>query len=154
MSKLPDDQGLRISFVRLRRVIERHVPDAAAFLERAAKASDTARNLTPEPPARNRVARPRFMAPRLALATFLALVTIVMVWAAWHVRTPGHRRHTDAAEERLAFNTDLRNPDFWRAPTDFLLDVPGSEFLRTTPSLVSFATPIPATEPSDPDTGS
>jgi len=110
MSDRPRDQRLREAFTRLSREIAPLAPDAERFVGRARAA--------------RRRADVRSLAPGLALASLLAVLTIAAVWSA---RRAGER-------ERVARQAAQLGDGPWRAPTDFLLDVPGAELLRTTPS--------------------
>lgn len=54
-------------------------------------------------------------------------------------------RSLERALERRAFLTSLLASEQWTGPTDFLLDAPGSVFLRTAPPIGSMEHLIPST---------
>lgn len=118
--RLPD-QRLRDAFARLHRELAPLAPNAERFVERA------------------RIARPhagaRSLAPGLALASVLAVLAIVAVW------------NSRQASERavIARQAAQLGESQWRAPTDFLLDVPGADLLRTTPAFDAGAPATPST---------
>lgn len=110
MNDRPPDQPLRDAFARLSREMAPLAPNAERFIERARVAG-----------------RPRGavrLAPGLALASLLAVLAVVAVW---DTRRAGER-------EAVARQAAQLGNGQWRAPTDFLLDVPGAELLRTAPS--------------------
>lgn len=110
MNTTNGDQHLREAFARLSREVALLVPEAESFVGRARAP-------------RRRTVAPRFV-PGLALASLLAVLVIVAV------------RSARRADERVtvARRAFLLRDGLWRAPTDFLLEVPGAALLRTTPS--------------------
>jgi len=114
------DQRLRDAFARLSREIAPQAPDAARFVGRARSARGRA--------------HPRSLAPGLALASVLAVLAVVAFWGA---RRAGER-------EIVARQAAQLGNGRWRAPTDFLLDVPGAELLRTTPSFDTSPPTLPS----------
>ncbi len=113
MSDARDDTRLRESFGQLRRALAPLAPDAARSVAAAALR------------ARRRAA----LAPRLAWAGALAILTLASAWGAWRMARPA-REELRSRHPAAAGREGLR-----RLPTDFLLEVPGGELLRTTPSL-------------------
>lgn len=151
------DERLHEAFARLSRTIEPLVPGAERFLEQTARRRARVSGRVPGlpdagigPMAPVRTARAPSLGPRVAVASLAAALTVAALWTAWRAnQSPLGRRDEhrgSAALDLIRFKDGL-----WRAPTDFLLDVPGAELLRTTPGL-SFELPtIPARVPSDPD---
>jgi len=118
MSDHRSDERLRESFARLSRTIEALVPEPERFIEQTAR----------------RRVRAFKIGRRLAVASLAAGLTVAALWTTWHANQPplGRRdeHHRSAALDPVRFGDGL-----WRAPTDFLLDVPGAELLRSIPAL-------------------
>lgn len=139
MTEHREDEDLRESFARLRRAIEPIVPGARCFVEsaarRSARSSDRSRRRRESEPSwiAARATRRIAVWSRFAIAGLVAALTVTALWTA---RQAPDSRHTRRAEdpERRALGAQLEN-GLWRAPTDFLLDVPGADLLRTTPSI-------------------
>lgn len=121
------DDRLREAFARLRREVEPRVPDVTQLVARR----PAARHVTQW---------------RLALS---AALSVVLLFALVTIR--GERATSPrAGREPLALA--LARDDYpWRGPTDFLLDLPGAELARTTPSFDAMSTTLPATERSAPE---
>jgi len=122
MSAHDRDDRLRDAFARLRREVEPRVPDAARLLARR--------------PASRRATRGRLaLSAALGVVLMLALVTI-----------RGERaRPPDTGRTPLARALAVDGYP-WRGPTDFLLELPGAELARTTPSFDATSPPLPAIE--------
>jgi hypothetical protein len=126
MSAHDRDDRLREAFTRLREEVEPRVPDLAHLL------------------ARRPVAR-RVGQGRLALSAALGVVLVFALVAIRDERAtlPG------AGREPLAGAFALDGYP-WRGPTDFLLDLPGADLARTTPSFDVPSTRFPAILPPSP----
>lgn len=79
----------------------------------------------------------RFVPRRLAMATAALLVLSLGVVVGVRDRS---RSVVFDNSDRLA----VRSVDAWRAPTEFLLDTPGSELLNTTPTIPDLAIVLPS----------
>ena len=122
MSTHDRDDRLRDAFSRLRREVEPRVPDAARLLAHQ--------------PAPRRAAR-----RRLALSAALSVMLVLAL-----VTFRGERATPpDAVRKPLARAFALDGYP-WRGPTDFLLELPGAELSRTTPSFDATPTLLPAIE--------
>lgn len=112
MSTHDRDERLRVVFARLRREVEPRVPDVARMLARR--------------PAARRVAR-----ARLALSLSLAAVVTAALVLLRDQRAiePGPGREDLARARAVALGGYP-----WRGPTDFLLELPGVELTRSTPT--------------------
>lgn len=120
MSAHDHDDRLRDAFARLRREVEPRVPDATRLLAHR----PAARRATPG---------------RLALsAAFGAALVLALVTIRGERATP-----PGAGREPRALVLDGYP---WRGPTDFLLELPGAELTRTTPSFDGTPTLLPAIE--------
>ena len=122
MSAHDRDDRLRDAFARLRREVERRVPDAA-------------RLLAYRPAPRRAVQRRLALSAALSVVLMLALVTI-----------RGERATPPNAGRNLLTRALALDGYPWRGPTDFLLDLPGAELARTTPSFDATSTLLPAIE--------
>ena len=86
----------------------------------------------------------RSMPLRPAVA-IIAVVLLALVVRAVPVRPPDARPRSSAAPIDLTSH-------LWRAPTDFLLDLPGAELLRTIPTLGQpYPGLTPPSHPGSPD---
>jgi len=103
-----DDRDLRKRFEALRREATAGTPPFQATVTAARARRETA-------------APPRRRALGLAAAAVVALVAIALI---------STRRHGDGVRVAIDLTT-VR----WRAPTDFLLTLPGDELLRSVPRL-------------------
>ena len=123
---VPDrDERLRAAFARLRTEVEPRVPDAARLLA------------SPRPAGRRGARR------RIALSAALGVVvTIALAMLRGERSMPPGAGSEDVARARA---TALEGYP-WRSPTDFLLELPGAELGRTTPSFDATSTLLPAIE--------
>jgi len=64
----------------------------------------------------------------------VAAVSLALVAAILGVSYLGWREQPDS---RQALETDFVSMSSWRSPTDFLLEIPGDDLLKTTPSIPS-----------------
>ena len=151
MSDHRADERLRETFARLSQTIEPLVPEAERFIEQTARRRARVSGRAPgrpdvgiDPMAPVRTARSFKIGRRLAVACLTAALTIAALWTTWRANQPPLGRRDEhlrsAALDPVRFGDAL-----WRAPTDFLLDVPGVELLRTTPALGLEPSTIPST---------
>ena len=111
---MTDDQHLRARFAALRQQSEGPVPSFDVVLCRAR---------------RSPLRRLRW------LAWASSLVAFAIVVAAVHLTTPHPvRQELKGVDSMLS----------WKAPTDFLLGMPGEEMLRTMPTIGEMPAPLPA----------
>ena len=123
---VPDrDERLLAVFARLRREVELRVPDAARLLA------------SPRPARRPAARR------RLALSAAMGLVAVIAIAMLRGERSmPTGAGREDATRARAIALEGYP----WRSPTDFLLELPGAELGRTTPSFDATSTLLPAIE--------
>lgn len=115
------DDPLRAAFRRLRDDVAPRVPDVDRMLRESG------------------ARRGRGWQPGLAFAGFAAIVATVT--AVIMIGMRGSRPRVPASE--IAAAHALAMGDYgWRAPTDFLLDTPGAELTRTTPTFETGITPL------------
>jgi hypothetical protein len=127
MSAHDRDDLLRDAFARLRREVEPRVPDAARLLARR--------------PAAGRATQGRLVfSAALGVALTLLLVTI-----------RGERATPPGAGGEPVTRAVALDGYPWRGPTDFLLDLPGAELARTTPSFDATSTLLPAIDLLSPE---
>ncbi len=148
------DERLRETFAHLRRPGEPRVPEAKRFLEQTARRGRVSGRAGGRPDAGIGpmvpvwTARASTIGRRLAVASLAAALVAAALWTGWRAtQSPLGRR--DELRRSAALDPTRFGDGLWRAPTDFLLDVPGAELLRTTPSLGVERPTIPAA--SDPD---
>ena len=115
------DRDLRALFQRLR---EKDVAAAPAFTRVIAGTHPEARKVR--------------IRPRIAIAV---AATVVLVAGTLAVVYDGGTKGDDAPDLLSGLTTSV-----WRAPTDFLLDLPQSELTRTVPT---FGAPLPGLTPRD-----
>jgi hypothetical protein len=115
------DDTLRGAFRRLRDDVAPRTPDANRMLRDA------------------EARRGRAWQPGLAFAGFAAILATVAVVVAMDARWS---RPRVAARDIAAAHALAMGDVDWRAPTDFLLDTPGAELTRTTPSFDTGITPL------------
>lgn len=123
---VPDrDERLRGAFARLRREVEPRVPDPTRLL------------------ASPRLARRPAARRRLALSAALGLVAVIAI-----AMLRGERSMpTGAGSEDVTRSRAIALAGYpWRSSTDFLLDLPGAELGRTTPTFDATSTLLPAIE--------
>jgi hypothetical protein len=121
---MSDDRDLRDLFARLRESDRRLAPDCERLLQRARRQSP----------------------PRLALAG--AGLAVAVMAAALLVMT----RLADKPDGDAVTSSIPTSITYWRAPTDFLLDTPGRDLLRTIPGIglmsTSATTAVPGAAPA------
>ena len=120
MSAHDRDDRLRDVFARLRGEVKPRVPDLAHLMARR--------------PAARRVTQ-----GRLALSAALG---VVLMFALVAIR--GERATPPGAGREPLAQAFALDGYPWRGPTDFLLDLPGAELARTTPSFDVTSTRFPA----------
>lgn len=133
----PGEAELREAFAELRDAEEARVPPLASLLAR--------------PPRRRRpAAGGRWLHLRPAVAGLAAAATVALAagLGLWLGDAGGRRRGDELAREAAVLTG-------WTAPTDFLLDTPGSELWSGTPQIPG---PLPmslplSTSDTDPPTG-
>ncbi len=124
MTDLRDETELRRVFVQLRCELGSLVPDPEQSL-----VSPTTRP------------RHRALAPRVAWAGAVGVAVVALLWGAWRWMWPAGQEATPP------YAAIVIGDGLWRGPTDFLLEVPGSELLRTAPSI---GTALPTLSPRMP----
>ena len=121
------DDRLRSAFQRLREDVRPRTPDAARTLRAAAE----------------RRGRTHVWPRRVAFAGAAVLVVTLAVVVTIDVS----QSRTPVPAGEIARARALALSDYgWHAPTDFLLDTPGAELTRTTPSFdagISLSVPSP-----------
>jgi len=126
-----DDAPLRAAFDELRQAEEGGAPTFAQLLVRVRRPH--LRRTSVERRARAAPSGLHRLVPRIAGAAAVVVAGSVGVWLGRF--SDGARPDTAGAYVAVSLAT-------WKAPTDFLLDTPGVELLRTTPEIPG---PLPET---------
>lgn len=133
------DKSLRRHFGAMRREDASAAPAFASMIARARATADAieapARAPIVEAPRRQPLARTLLWATPVVIAASLTILLL---------RRPDRADRADQEFEQLVTQWSRVNQSAPRSPTDRLLSVPGSEYLRSTPTLGSPQTRSPS----------